>query len=593
MRKRFTSISNFRQTVFLTGCLLFQTAFLLAQTPAENLSKGVEIYNALREYEDGLTPSTLTQEMISDVKNRANKGLALLESVIKEGNAEQIRAARYFKSNFKYEVGFVHGMKGENAKCYEYFKEIERDITALSAADFPIKYVYFDKNYTIVWDNFAPTQAEYYTGFAEVLYNLDKFEDAIRMNRLALNHPSTSRWLKYIALNKMLDLHAKNNNFLTEVEHLDLALQAMNAYNALEESELKSVVEFKYPTAMRGVRLILDKAVQNNPAALARCSAAALASVKEPLNEKTLQLFELCYRNKQTLDASFNESAEAYARSASTAYPAKATSVGISAVDRMALATSLTDCAGLQKIADKYTAWKQTSKAAEFTKKQAECRENEAKAQRKAARQARRYDRNFNLYAGMYILPLIKSNEHRDYGGALNFVFKKTAWEFSYLKIKKNKENVFDLTINDVDARQDDLSRWNGYYAHVQPKFLTKQRGYVGVLLGYAQKNFESLTSNATRNIDGVLTYETFSPKVTQYITMVNMGGLVLGKGFGMDAYMGIGATYSQWDNGSDLHTDDYTFENIILENRKDAYFSFIVRVGVTMGLNFGHGNLK
>jgi hypothetical protein len=252
-----------------------------------------------------------------------------------------------------------------------------------------------------------------------------------------------------------------------------------------------------------------------------------------------------------------------------------------------------TDCAGLQKIADKYSAWKQAGKAAEFTKKQTECRENEAKAQRKAARQARRYDRNFNLYAGMYILPLIKSNEHRDYGGALNFVFKKTAWEFSYLKIKKNKENVFDLTINDVQAKQDDISRWNGYYAHVQPKFLTKQRGYVGVLLGYAQKNFESLTSNATRDIDGAFSLETFSPKVTQYITMVNMGGLVLSKGFGLDAYMGIGATYSQWDNGSGLHTDDYTFENIILENRKDEYFSFIVRVGFTMGLNFGHGNMK
>ena len=73
---------------------------------------------------------------------------------------------------------------------------------------------------------------------------------------------------------------------------------------------------------------------------------------------------------------------------------------------------------------------------------------------------------------------------------------------------------------------------------------------------------------------------------------MANFGGMALGRGFGADFYMGIGATYNQWDWGNALSNDDITVDNPVLENRKDAYFGLIIRVGMTMGLNFGKGNL-
>ena len=115
----------------------------------------------------------------------------------------------------------------------------------------------------------------------------------------------------------------------------------------------------------------------------------------------------------------------------------------------------------------------------------------------------------------------------------------------------------------------------------------------MGLLFGYAQKDFESLMSNVTHDADGVFSIETFTPKVTQYIAMINMGALVLAKGVGMDGYLGIGATYNQWEPGNAINTDNYTIENPVLENRKDHYFGVIMRVGLTMGLNFGRANMK
>lgn len=579
--------------MLIAGWLCLQCTTLQAQTPAIDLQNGVEIYNALREYEDALTVSTVTEENIADIKSRMDKGLALLDKVIKEGNAEEIRTARYFKNNFKYEYGFILGMKGQNFKGVEVFSEIEREMTAYSAADFPLQYVYFDKNYSIKWENFASTQAEYFTGYAEMAYNTGKYEDAIRLNRLALAHSNTTPWLKYIAVNKMLDIYGKNNKLLTETEYCDYAVQSIKSYNLLSESDYKAVQENKYPTTERGVGIILDKAVLNMPAAVARTSEAAMAASQALANNKCLQLFELSYVNKQPLDASFHSTAEAYARKTRELYPARSTTVALYALDRMAQAVSATNCSGLDGIIEKYTFWQQTTKAAEYVKKREQCLENEEKARKKAQKAARRANREFNMYVGAYILPLIKSNAKRDYGVALNLAGKKMAWEFSYMQINKNKENVFDLTIRDVDAKQDDLPRWNGFYAHIQPKFYSKKPMYVGTLLGYAQKDFESFTANVTRDADGAVSQETFQPTVTQYIAMVNVGGLGLTKGFGFDMYCGIGATFNQWDTGNTIHTNNYTIDNPILENRKDQYFGLIVRVGFTMGLNFGRGNMR
>ncbi len=587
MRNHFSSLKRAALSI-ASICFLLNLA--QAQTTAENLQNGVEMYNALEEYVNGFDAATVRLDEIQDVKTRMDKGLVLMEKVIKEGNADDIRIARYFKSNFKYVYGYVLGMIGDNTKALVLFKEIERDMTAYSPADFPMIYTYFGAKYDVKWTNFAIFQAEYLTGYAENCYNLGLFDEAIRLNRLAVAHPSTTDWLKHVSLNKMLDIYAKKPSTMTEVEHLDFALQSIQAYHNLSEENKKIVATKKYPTDSRGVTIILDKALKNDPAALDRCGAAALAMSQQEPQEKVLQLFELSYRSKQPLEASFHPAAEAYARKAFALSPSKATSVGIQATDKMANATFYSDCRGLGGMADMYTYWKETSKAKVYTQKQKDCLAAAEKAQKKAIKSARRKDNNFNLYAGVYILPIVKSNAARDYGLALNFVFKKTAWEFSYLAINNNKENLQDLTIKDVKAEQTDLTRWDGYYAHIQPKFM-KKNGYWGLLFGYAEKKFDPLTAYATDNISGIVTQERFSPTVKQYIFMPNVGVMPLIKGFGMDAYIGLGLHYSQWDKGNPINLDDYTVDNPVIAERKDSYFGVIMRAGLTLGLNFGRGN--
>lgn len=584
--------------------LLLSHRGLFAQTPVEDLQKAVEIYNAMREYQDGFTAKTLTQANIDDVKTRLDKCVGLLDKVIREGNADQIKTARYFRNNAKYEYGFTLGMKGQNALAFEVMKEIERDITSFTASDFPLRYEFFGKNFVINWDNFAPTQAEFLTGFAEICYNLSKYDDAVRVNKKAISHPNTTGWLRYVAVNKMLDIYAKNSSTLTAEEHSNFALQAMNEYDKLSETEKETVKEYDYPTVKRSMEIVL-KAAQANPAqpALDRLAEAIPLVIKyDQDNPNSLTALELCYKNNYRGQAAWDRVANDYAKVMHTksqmAQPqnfvlaTKARYVGLAATDRIAAAASY-DCQTMKDVAAMYAYWKQTDKETEYLKKAKTCDEDKAKAAAKAAKAARRSNGNFNLYIGADILPLLNTNPKRDYGAVVDFVFRKSAIEFGYKKIRQNKENIFDLWINEVDeADQDNISRWDGFKLHFQPKFFTKNsdNGYFGIYLGYNEKDFAPMTVNVINDADGAISSQIFDPSVKQYVGMFNFGGMILGKGFGVDMHFGIGANYSTFDAGNPLDRSQYTIENPLLEGRKDNYWGLVLHTGITMGLNFGPG---
>jgi hypothetical protein len=79
-----------------------------------------------------------------------------------------------------------------------------------------------------------------------------------------------------------------------------------------------------------------------------------------------------------------------------------------------------------------------------------------------------------------------------------------------------------------------------------------------------------------------------FSPTNKQYIGMLNFGVMNL-KGFGFDAYMGLGAAYNQFDGGNSevWNKDGFTIEDKMVANRKPNYFSFIMRIGLSVGLGW------
>ena len=251
-------------STILALCLILFSITAFAQTPKENLVQGVEIYNAMREYGRNLTSKTITTESIKDIKNRVERGSALLDKVVKEGTAEQIRVARYFKTNFQYELGFMHGMKGDNKACYEVFKGIENNITTYKSTDFPMLYEYSGKNFKIVWENFAATQAEYYTSMGEVSYNISKYEDAYTMTKNSLAHNNITKWLSYIGVNKILDIRSKKKTLVSDEEFHDFALKSMKTYTALDSDEKKIVKDSDYPTWERGYKILSSLLDGNN-----------------------------------------------------------------------------------------------------------------------------------------------------------------------------------------------------------------------------------------------------------------------------------------------------------------------------------------
>lgn len=583
-----------KKTNLLLLLLPFFSLILRAQTPVENLQNGVETYNALKAYAEGFKPETATEEVMTDIKTRLNKGVALLDKVIKEGTAEQIRTARYFKTMFYNEQAFMFGMKGDNRRALEVYKTIEADMSNYTEADFPLRYVFFEKNFVIKWENFGATQAEFLTGLSEVYYNMSQYEDALRLARKALKHPNMGEWLRYIALNKTLDIAAKRPDLLPENEKLDIAVQSIFAYDKLSESNKETVAKNNYPKCKRSMSLLLEDVQRKNnrESALRAAEALPVLSRLEAGSLTVLQLYEACYKNGVPGDMAFAENADAYARNMQSADAARANFVGISAVDRIAALKASNDCEGLRQIAERYNFWKQSAKVQQYNKQADKCLEERQAAARKAARAAKRSNSDFNFYVGAYLFPLLNSNPKRDYGAAANFVFKKAAIEVSYLKINQNKENTFDMWAREVDdAKWDNLSRWDGFYAHIQPKFFSDKTTYWGFLAGYAQKNFEPTTVTAINDATQVPQSATFDPSVKQYIGMLNIGVMGLGKGVGMDLYMGIGANYSQFTDGGSIDRNVYTItDNPLLENRKDAYFGLIMRFGMTVGLNLGKG---
>lgn len=572
------------------------TATVLAQTPAETLEKSVTDYNALKTYVAGLNPKTITDANVADCKTRMDKGVAMLDQVIREGNSDEIKTARYFRVNFQYQYSFVLGMKGENRQSLDVMRAIEREFTALKSSDFPLRYVFTGKNYIINWDNFAPTQAEYYTGFGEVLYNLGHYEDAVRVSKIALAHPNSSDWLRYIAANKLLDANAKNNLLIPASEVEELALRSILLYDALPEESKKTVSEYNYPRVLRGTNILLANVQQNaNPTTVNRCAEAAQVAGKyEAKSAKVLQLYEAAYRNNYAgTDKSRHQAAAAYAQTTLVIDRQRSEFVGQSAADRMAQLTGLSDCEGLRAVAEMYRVWLKPNLQAEYLKKAGQCEAERARSAKKAEQAQRRGGSGgFNLFVGANVFPLINTNPKRDYGAVVNFAFPKTALEFSYMIVNQNKENIFDLWIREVDdADQDNISRWDGFKAHFMPKFMMDNGVYTGVMLGYAEKNFESMIVPVTNDLTGVVRNEAFQPGVKQYSLLVQFGAMPLAKGFGADLYMGFGANYNIFDDGSDIDREAFTIANPLLEHRRDKFFGATIRMGMTLGLNFGKGN--
>jgi hypothetical protein len=573
-------------------CLTILSTTAFAQTPKENLAQGVEIYNAMREYGRNLTNKTITAESIKDIKNRVERGTALLDKVVKEGTADQIRVARYFKTNFQYELGFMQGMKSDNEACYKVFKAIENDITAYKPTDFPMLYEYSGKNFKIVWENFAATQAEYYTGMGEVSYNIGKYEDAYTMTKNSLAHKNITNWLSYIGVNKILDIRSKKKTLISDEEFQEFALKSMKTYTVLSSDEKKIATENSYPTWERGYKIFSSLLESNNAQNLtAKIGEAAQILRGGNEHEKAAKFFTFALKNNWGTTVSWKNEV------LPTAKAVNDKALGLAVLGRLANTVGATDCDELEAFVRDYTQFGDATKTADFKKRAEYCRQQKEEAARRAteerrkqeerqAKERRKAARDGHFYVGLNVFPLF--TKPADLGGVVNFGAKKTMVELSFLNVTKKKENYFDLNLREVNDVQE--HRWDGFFTHLALKFSKdgmKNSGmqYAGVLFGYNQRTFEPFTSNVTTTLTGKTAVKAFNPTSKQYIGMVNFGLMALNY-LGVDGYMGIGAAYNKFDGGNSevWNKDGLTIEDRMVANRKPSYFSFTMRMGISIG---------
>ncbi len=573
-----------------------------AQSPVENLQKGVEEYNAARAYIDGFDAKTITNDNLTTLKTRMERGVALLDRVLADGNADQVKTSRYFRGNFKYEYAFALGMKGENRKAYDVMKEIERDITGLTASDFPLRYEFFGKNFVINWDNFSPTQAEYLTGLGEIAYNLGYYEDALKFTKLGYKHPSTSEWLKYVSVNKLIDIYAKNDKLMSETEYLDYVLESIQVYDKLNADSKETVKEYNYPTTLRGTGILIGKSeLSPNSANIARCGKAAVIAVGyEKSHENALRLFDLCYRSNYQDIPEFDDVALNMAKVMRLAGKdiERANFVGLAALDKIASRLG-NKCEDMPRIAEAYWLFGMTTKATAMDDRHRKCvaeqvverqrQEEMARKQAEADRKRQhRYEHPFNMYLGFNLLPVLTSPDKMDFGGHVDLRGRRVAHSFGYTIINK-KHDLYS-----------DNQQWDGFRAFyalkIFGKSLNNQFAYTGLYLGYSEKDFSPLDGQLTsKTIPGDFRQATITPTDKQYDAVWNSGAQILGKGFGMDLWYGMGASYYQisytdTNLGTAIDIDEFgiTGHDFFEKRSKKDGFSIFIRLGISIGLNLG-----
>jgi tetratricopeptide (TPR) repeat protein len=566
-----TTMTNYTIIVSLLLPMYVSTS---AQTPAQNLEQGVDLYNAVREYSKGLKSAKMTDADMANMLSRREKGVALLETVIQEGTAEQIKVARYFKTNLEYELGFAHGMKNENTTAYQVFKSISEPMIAFKSSDFPMNYVFFGKKFVVKWDNFAPTQAEFYTCMSEISFNLGKFDDALQTTRLGLVHPNTADWYKYIGYNRMLDIYLKKRGVISEAAYLDDAVHMIRTYFALNAEHQQVVRENKYPTFERGLR-ILKGHVENHPQMARRFGDAGRLLKNYGQIENAASMYRLAIQNGYT-DPSF------WLEGIELARKVDDKPLGIMALDRLCGTVSETNCGELEEYSKLYDEFGKPNKAVELRKRTARCRENRHNEEVRMRKTLNELNNPFNVYVGVYAIPLLYGEAKRDVGGHIDFRSTMSSHEFGFTMIKQNK----DLFMPGV------CPAWDGFSTHYALKRFTGRRAmtYAGVLFGYADKTFQPIEAGI-RLVEkqGAFKPHVFNATEKEYSLLLNWGAQWLWHVVGADLFMGIGGTYSDFKTAeTEYQQSNIEIQNDYLNAKKGNSLSVTARIGLSIGLNFG-----
>jgi hypothetical protein len=571
-----------RKVIFSLLLLCGACLPLFSQTNAEKLESAVKMYNSTRSFADDLQPGKVEQEDVEKMKADLAKAIVLLDDVKENGTAEEAKVARYFMANFKYEIGFVYGMMGKNRDAYEILNSIKPDFEFFSSsAIFPLTYKFDSKNYSIKFDNFAPTLAEYYAGMSEICANISKYDESIEWSRKTLSFSYSTTWYKYIALNKLLEVKEKNGEW--DKEMLDRGLEQIKLITELDTSYLRTIRDNGYQGADFGAKKIkttLEKKPSLSLTGYYYGEAAPLL-VKARKYSLALEFYRLA------LEAGYGAGNSFYLfEAARFAIEEESRSTAMLALNMLYdKGDAMLTCDEWDKLSTMYGQAGNAEKKKASADKANACRKKEKDRKKRAESGSL----GFGFYVGVYPLPLAtRFNRYRDYGGVVGLIAGKVAFEGSFKLINRNLVIAEDLRFNGI--KQELAYYWDGSRTHLSIKFFpgssySSDRFYIGPIFEMVNRKYETIwTDVADANNVIVERDKKFNPTETSYNLFLNYGTQSIQKKFFVDAYFGIGVAYSKFDAGSQYENDVYVYSDALLENRKPTRFGPIIRMGMTMG---------
>ncbi len=555
------------------------------------LDTAVHHYNRFRDLADSYDPKISAASRFNEVIDMGNSVAGELQSIMRGATGMQKEVAEYFYYLTQFKKGYVYGVNGNFSESYTLLTPLSTYFITQSESTFPKKYLFEGKNYAISYENFAPTQLNYYATLTELYLYKKEYASVFDWALMAgmVNYTDGAAelaWDKYVAFSKYID--ASKESGIYPDGALEAGVRFLEYYAALSRTEKLTVGEYNYPSNRSGYQylvLISDKkATFNDPALWVRAAQALIKCEDQAAAAE-------CYMH--ALDAGLSDYTvftEIYAFAAG----ANNRTLGLKACATEEPLIGDGDCAGFSELASHWRQFGDTDKAQATEAKAADCAEvaarQQAEAEKQERKRTRKYNRDFSLFAGIYPLPLLTlDNTYRDYGGVVGFGLYNFSMEFSYKYINRNIVTMEDLAFNEIDSPEERIL-WDGYRAHVALKFGERDGSdddmFVGPLFEIADKSFVPLGS-AVFDANGVyITDAMFYPKELSYNGYLNFGMHLEENHFMFDYFFGIGASYSRFDVGnSNFDRDAFDFSNTLLQNRKPERWGPLVRFGITLGL--------
>jgi hypothetical protein len=565
---------------FLGLCPLF----LFSQTSSQ-LELGVRLYNTLRD------SATTEGAKVPSLIKMADESEILLKKVVLNGTPEEVNAAKYFIAvlTLVRAESYYRGTRSEQDLVLPTLKSVEGEFDRLVPSAFPIRYSYFGKSYKIEYTDFEYSRMKFYAELSEMYVG----KDVVNMRKYArkslevttLEEPYL-RYILYYFLNNAAETPAEKIECAQKLIFLYPKINAEN--RKLLDGQINGLVYLK-----KYAPILLDARYTDwdKSGDLSVARSKDLAAIGG-LDSLACRFFDQAVaKGAPSSIAEKQELLDFYVK-------AGFKSSGIKLCDKMLAAQSTTNCDGYDLLARYYSALGENLKAKSMTQSAEKCRKNiqdqaDAEARRREKAQ-RRANRN-KVYLGAYVLRIVQRPQYIDFGGTLDIpAGKYTRLEFSYMKARNDQDYLLMERLGNKEGVDDiDNPHWDGFYGHFGIKWMEhsyhKSKSYYGILFNYNQRDYQPQTSIVTPT-GGILPSQqevVFAPRMTTYGMMLNFGSMALGKPFGVDMYMGVGPTFSQFSLNNETYTKaNYDFSNPFLQERKEQFWGFQIRMGLTVGLS-------